>query len=290
MKAVLKRLIRPFWSRMGRPAVPPSAAQEATFAERKARKLSRIRALLDHPTALDPSGHFYDYLSPELRHEFHIVDTSNVSAHEYDPHAMALINQFPDGFVLDCGAGLRRTYYDNVVNFEICSYETTDVRGVGERLPFRSGVFDAVFSLNVLEHVRDPFTCAREIIRVLKPGGRLYCVVPFLQPFHAYPHHYFNMTAQGLRNLFEDHLEINGQEVGGGGQPIFMLTWVLRRWAEGLSGSARREFLEMKVADLMDEAIGYVDRSFVTKLPEEFRFELAATTTLFARKPDSSRS
>ena len=27
---------------------------------------------------------------------------------------------------------MRRVYLDNVVNFDICSYESTDVRGVGE--------------------------------------------------------------------------------------------------------------------------------------------------------------
>jgi hypothetical protein len=26
--------------------------------------------------------------------------------------------------------------------------------------------------------------------------------VPFLQPLHGYPHHYYNMTGEGLRNLF----------------------------------------------------------------------------------------
>jgi SAM-dependent methyltransferase len=105
-------------------------------------------------------------------------------------------------------AGLRDIYYDNVVNYEIVDYDTTDVIGPGERLPFRDGVFDAVISIAVLEHVRDPFACAAEIVRVLKPGGELVCSVPFLQPLHGYPHHYYNMTPQGLRALFERSLLI----------------------------------------------------------------------------------
>jgi hypothetical protein len=32
--------------------------------------------------------------------------------------------------------------------------------------------------------------------------------VPFLQPLHGYPHHYFNMTHMGVRSLFEDQIEI----------------------------------------------------------------------------------
>jgi len=98
---------------------------------------------------------------------------------------------------------------DNVVNFEICSYPSTDVRGVGEKLPFKDNSFDGVLSLSVLEHVRDPFACAREIARVLKPGGKLYSSIPFLQPLHGYPSHYFNMTHQGHKRLYEDMLEID---------------------------------------------------------------------------------
>ena len=284
MKALLDKLRRRFRPRPAPPAPRPLASADPAFAERKRRKLERIRLLLEG--AIPEAGsHFYDFLTPELRVRFNIADTDNVSAHDYDGDAQAMIREFADGWILDCGAGLRNTYYDNVVNFEICDYDTTDVRGVGERLPFRSGVFDAVFSFNVLEHVRDPFACARELVRVLKPGGRLYCVVPFLQPFHAYPHHYYNMTAQGLANLFGDSLEVEKQEVNTGGMPIFMLTWVLRRWADGLPEPARREFLKLRVADLVGDPLELIGRQFVTDLAGESRFELAATTSLFARKP-----
>ena len=93
------------------------------------------------------------------------------------------------------------TPLDNVVNYEIVDYDTTDVIGLGDTLPFNDCVFDAVISIAVLEHVRYPFACAAEIVRVLKRGGELECSVPFLQPLHGYPHHYYNMTSQGLRHF-----------------------------------------------------------------------------------------
>jgi SAM-dependent methyltransferase len=244
LTTLLKRGARRLLPRRAKsPAPVSSAADDPTFRERKRRKLDRIRPLLRDDMACEPGRLFYDFLTPELRDEFNITDTANVSAHDYDGHALGMIRDLAGGMILDCGAGLRRVYYDDVVNFEICDYATTDVRGVAEVLPFRSGVFDAAFSFGVLEHLRDPFACARELARVLKPGGRLYCVVPFLQPYHGYPHHYYNMTAQGLSNLFSDTLHIDKQEVNTGGQPIFMLTWVLRRWAAGLPAGARKQFL-----------------------------------------------
>jgi SAM-dependent methyltransferase len=50
--------------------------------------------------------------------------------------------------------------------------------GVGERLAFRSNAFDLVLSNEVLEHVQDDRAALREIVRVLRPGGRLALFCP----------------------------------------------------------------------------------------------------------------
>jgi SAM-dependent methyltransferase len=208
----------------------------ASMTKLKRKKLELIKPLLrDDMTMLDRENHL-DFLTPQLRAQFDIIDTSAVSMNRYDNPTQDLISQYPDGWLLDNGAGRRPVYYPNVVNFEIAAYDTTDVRGVGELLPFRDDTFDGIISIAVLEHVKDPFQCAREIMRVLKPGGKLLCAVPLLQPVHAYPHHYYNMTAQGVRNLFGDSLSVESQEVYGHCRPIlvFELDFAgLGGWAAG---------------------------------------------------------
>jgi SAM-dependent methyltransferase len=45
-----------------------------------------------------------------------------------------------------------------------------------ERLPFKDGTFDEVYSKNLLEHLRNPGRALDEMVRVLKEGGRLVIV------------------------------------------------------------------------------------------------------------------
>ncbi|PIE83235.1 MAG: methyltransferase type 11 [Candidatus Contendobacter odensis] len=256
----------------------------AKIQEAKTRKLQKIEHLLrkDMP-CLRKTTH-YDFLSDHLRSKFNIIDTDAVSSNNYDGYTQKLIEDNKNGWILDCGAGKRPIYFDNVVNFEIVDYDTTDVRGVGEMLPFIDEAFDAIISIAVLEHVKDPFLCAKEISRVLKKGGNLICCVPFLQPLHGYPHHYYNMTHQGLQNLFSDSLTIDKVTVYESILPIWSLTWILKSWADGLNEKTKKDFMKMTVADLMGNTEKYLHMPFVKELSQDKNLELASATVLFAHK------
>lgn len=226
----------------------------------------------------------FDLLPDESRAPLSLDSDDTISQNEYDPTALALLGDDPAALFLDCGAGLRRVERPNVVNFEAVAYRSTDVLGDNERLPFVDGAFDGVLSLAVLEHVRNPLLAADEICRVLKPGGKLLAVVPLLQPVHAFPHHYFNMTAEGLARLFGDRLEIVEQKVPESGLPVWALTWILRSWYDGLPPSTRASFANLRIRDLLGEGHEYLERDFVKELSQEKNFELAATTMLIGKK------
>lgn len=279
--------------------------RSAALADARARKLTRIRPLLrcprcesaglvdegselrcsacGHPFARTPSGGV-DVLPDDLRDRFRISDTENISAWGYDATARAVLERHRDGLVLDCGCGLRPEYLDQVVNYEVVDYPTTDVLGVGQALPFVDDAFDAVFSFAVLEHVTDPFRCAAELTRVLKPGGTLFAVVPFLQPFHGYPDHYYNMTASGLRNLFGDGIDVEVCEVPETGAPVFALSWMLNSYARGLPSDVAARFEKMTVGELMGEPSRLLDLDVVRRLDGDAIVELAATNALIGRK------
>ena len=48
------------------------------------------------------------------------------------------------------------------------------VIGSGMQLPFRDDCLDVCYSSNVLEHVRDPWLMAEEMVRVTRPGGTVF--------------------------------------------------------------------------------------------------------------------
>ncbi|MGJ0396878.1 MAG: class I SAM-dependent methyltransferase [Methylocystis sp.] len=251
----------------------------------RARKLAAVRPLLlDPDTPLSDSGKFIfaDEGSPGADAD---EEEMPISENGYDDETVEWIEALADGLILDVGAGYRPVYYSNVVNFEMMDYATTDVVGAAHRLPFKDGTFDGVISIAVLEHVKDPFRCAAEIARVLKPGGWLKCCVPFLQPLHGYPHHYFNMTHEGLRTLFEGRLTIERQEVAKSTHPVWAIAWQLRSWAQGLPPRARKQFLRTRVEDLIAYPGPLLEKPWARELPREKLFELAAATILYARKP-----
>lgn len=61
------------------------------------------------------------------------------------------------------------------------------VNAAGEALPYPDSTFDLILSHEVLEHVADDRLAVREMIRVLKPGGRAVIFVPNIgYPFETH--------------------------------------------------------------------------------------------------------
>jgi SAM-dependent methyltransferase len=68
------------------------------------------------------------------------------------------------------------------------------VVGDGCHMGFRSGAFDTVLSIQVLEHAFEPLLMINEMCRVVKDSGMLILLVPQTSTLHMAPHHYYNFT------------------------------------------------------------------------------------------------
>jgi len=154
--------------------------------------------------------------------------------------------------VLDLGAGNNPDYYPNLVKVEIFPFPNVDVVGFGEHLPFKSDIFEIVFSGAVLEHVKNPFQVIENIKRVLKAGGEIYVETAFLQPVHSFPDHFFNMTENGLKYLCADFEKIESG-VHPHQAPAYALSWILKSWASKQPDETRNAFLETTVGQIIEE-------------------------------------
>lgn len=176
-----------------------------------------------------------------------------ICGNPYNAQWRAVIDRAAPNPVLDFGAGNNPDEVDNVVKLDVFAMPYVDVVGTGEKLPFRDGVFGAVVSGAVFEHVQQPFVCAENLYRAMQPGAELYVETAFLQPYHAYPHHYFNMTTRGVSKVFEA-FEPHMVGVLPWQGPLFTLHWIVRRWSEILGPGDREGFLNTTIGEIIREA------------------------------------
>jgi SAM-dependent methyltransferase len=179
-----------------------------------------------------------------------------ICSHPYDGEVEAIIERVAaaGGMVLDCGAGWRHRIRSNVVTTEILRYPSTDIIAVGEHLPFRDNVFDAVLSLHVLEHVKNPFVCAAELVRVLKPSGTLYAVTPYIVGVHGFPFHFFNPTQSGLQALFEGKITNADVSVPLVAHPLAALKDLLGVYVQFFDPLDLQKFRSTTIGELVDSS------------------------------------
>lgn len=108
------------------------------------------------------------------------------------------------------GSYLDRPEVEFVITDNTDTYHPDRVEDV-HRLTFSDNSVDGLFCIAVLEHVEDPKQAARELVRVLKPGGMGFLYVPFLYRYHAHKHDYadyFRFSKDALFHLFRDCSEV----------------------------------------------------------------------------------
>lgn len=111
-------------------------------------------------------------------------------------------SQTGDALCLSLGGGPNRIS-DHFTNLNIGLYPEVDIVADAHRLPYADDSVDAIYHEAVLEHLHTPHIAVGEMLRVLKRGGRILSITPFLHEYHGYPHHYCNFTLTGHVNLYK---------------------------------------------------------------------------------------
>ena len=113
---------------------------------------------------------------------------------------LALLHPGGRGLVVGCGS---TNLHPALINLDLVKGTNVDVLASAEHLPFPDAIFDLVLSQEVLEHVRDPFQAMREMKRVLKDSGLIYCQVPFTIGYHPGPTDFWRFTKEGVIQMVQ---------------------------------------------------------------------------------------
>ena len=159
----------------------------------------------------------------------HCLSGPGEDRHQQSRLASFVRGELDGDLVVDLGSGSRRLA-EHVLSVDIGPFSEVDLVGDGHRLPFRDGTIARIVCTGVLEHVNFPERVVAEMLRVLRPGGRVYVSVPFMQGFHpgsGTQQDFQRYTHIGLIQLLMPFWTITWGISGG---PSAALAWILREF------------------------------------------------------------
>jgi uncharacterized protein YbaR (Trm112 family) len=210
------------------------------------------------------------------QHDLIIRDT-------YDPwvHRVVLQSLPANAIMLEIGAGNQALNLPNVIRMDVTLTPYVDVVGDAHMLPFLPGTFDFIFSLAVMEHLRQPFVAAQEMYDALRNGGYVCGDCCFVFAYHGFPHHYFNASRQGLQQVFAQFEEIRSG-IAPYQMPSLALLMVLSSYLKSMTpiDDPNVAGFRLLLREVLDQPLGTYDGLFT----EENAFNVAAGVSYFGRK------
>lgn len=143
-----------------------------------------------------------EYSKPNLYQRLRNSFYKDYNCHEYDRIFTTMLSEHSDRSVfLSIGGGpIRRA--PHITNMNIGPYPNVDIVCDAHDVCYHDETVDAIHCDAVLEHLHTPIRAVQEMHRVLKKGGQVLSVIPFMQGYHGYPHHYQNYTLSGHERLY----------------------------------------------------------------------------------------
>lgn len=137
------------------------------------------------------------------------------------------------GSVLDLGGDTRSTYRSCFKGKPVFTTVNLDPKSqpniqhdLEQLLPFADGSYDHVVLINVLEHVYNYQQLLSEARRVVRTGGSVVVVVPYVFPHHPSPRDYWRFSRQAVHKIMESS-GLSVQSIDSLGSGVFKARYVL---------------------------------------------------------------
>lgn len=270
-----------------------------------AQSLQKMLPLLRCPRSLTKLEFKTEMLVSEVGEEYPVVNgkpvlVRQISDLHINPPPKEITSQnipvyyAPDSLsdsnalILHLGSGNVASPDPRVISLDVVPCENVDIVGEAEYLPFLDQVFDYVESGAVFEHVYDPIKAIKEIRRVLKPGGRFRIDTAFLQGYHGYPGHYYNMTPQAVETFLVDDFDLELSTVPDSATPAHTVLDLLQRFLFFVPEADREAQLNQPLRNLIEKLKADESRKNPLLVGfDEFPLRaLGASYVVIARKPE----
>lgn len=125
-----------------------------------------------------------------------------------------VFSENPSPVILNAGSGdcsgpgmaaLSDRFRARTVNVDTAVLPAVNLRADVSAVPLADGSVDLLLAKALLEHVKDPDRVISEFSRLLRPGGRIYVEMPWLEGYHGYPGDYRRWTAEEMERVFAGH-------------------------------------------------------------------------------------
>lgn len=143
------------------------------------------------------------------------------------PNLPKIIRTLPEhARIVNVGSGAKPVD-PRVINVDFVAEPGVDLVANVYSLPFRDSSVDMLIAESIFEHLETPSAAVAEIHRVLKPGGTLFVVTPFMFGFHSSPGDYYRWTIPGMHILLKGFSVVDaGVQIG----PTGAFAAIMREW------------------------------------------------------------
>jgi len=177
-----------------------------------------------------------------------------------------------NGEILDIGGSKKAGYHELIKGEHLIKtvninpeYGCDVIFDIEKKFPLDDKSYNAVITLNVLEHIYNYQNVISEVYRVLKTDGLFIISIPFVYGIHGSPDDYFRYTRSTLEKILSDY-HFKGIKIKELGYGFFSLTY---QFFEGAIPIFLRSFVK-RLHIFLDKFISRISKKyqrFVKRIP-----------------------